>query len=90
VADGTAVRSPEIVMSSILGAPFMIRLLAMLDGAARRRDHLRVVASVSVSAVLPGLALGWNAGLAGPGVLIVATQMPQLTSSFERPTPLAC
>jgi len=49
VADGTAARSPEIVVSSILGAPFMIRLLGMLDGAARRRGLLRAVASASRS-----------------------------------------
>lgn len=78
VSYGTAVHSPEIVTSSIVGAPFMIWLLAMLDGARRRRDLLRVAASVSVSAVLPALLLGWNAGILGLGVLIVATRMPQL------------
>jgi uncharacterized protein with PQ loop repeat len=78
LAYGTAVHSPEIVTSSIVGAPFMIWLLVLLDATQRREGIARAAGSVTAVAVLPGLAFGWNAGLLGLGLLIVATRMPQL------------
>ena len=77
-AYGLAVRSPEIVTSTVVAAPFLCWLLALLGPAARRRALVPAVAPVLGVAFLPALAFGWSAGVLGLGVLIVATRLPQL------------
>jgi len=75
---GLAVGSAEVVVGSLVGAPFLVWLLCMLDAAERRRGLAGAAAAIAVTTWLPAALLGWNAGLLGIGVLIVATRMPQL------------
>jgi uncharacterized protein with PQ loop repeat len=78
LAYGLAIGSAEILAASIAGLPFFVWLLAMLSPSDRWRGLGR--ASIAVVAVtwLPALVLGWDAGLLGIGILVVATRMPQL------------
>ncbi|HEY8081101.1 MAG TPA: hypothetical protein VIE15_03345 [Acidimicrobiales bacterium] len=75
---GLAASSLEVIVANVVGAPFLIALLARLDGDARRRGLAQGLAAVTVTTWLPMALFGWNAGLVGVGVLIVATRLPQL------------
>jgi uncharacterized protein with PQ loop repeat len=78
LAYGVATSSIEIVAASLAGVPFLVWLLCMLDWAERRRGLGRAAVAVAVTTWLPAALLGWNAGLLGIGVLVVATRLPQL------------
>jgi len=78
LAYGLAVRSPEIVTASIIGVPFLLGLLWMLDPATRWRGLGRAAVAVVATTWVPTALLGWNAGLLGIGVLVVATRALQL------------
>ncbi len=75
---GAAVGSTVVVVSALLGLPFLVVLLARLHPAARLRGLARGLVATIVLAWLPAALLGWDAGLLGLGALIVATRMPQL------------
>jgi uncharacterized protein with PQ loop repeat len=79
LAYGVASHSDQIVAASVIGAPFLIGLLARLDQAARRRGIAHAALAVAATTWLPAALFGWNAGLLGVGVLVVATRAPQLT-----------
>jgi uncharacterized protein with PQ loop repeat len=79
LAYGIASRSPEIVVASLVGLPFLVDLLARLTVADRRQGLARGAAAVVVAAWLPTALLGWDGGLLGIGVLVVATRAPQFT-----------
>jgi uncharacterized protein with PQ loop repeat len=79
LAYGVATGSIEIVAASLAGVPFLVWLLWMLDRAERWQGLGRAAVAVAVTTWLPAALLGWNAGLLGIGVLVVATRMPQLT-----------
>jgi uncharacterized protein with PQ loop repeat len=78
LAYGVAVRSPEIVVASLAGAPFNVALLARLARRDRRRGLWHATCAVAGVTVLPAVLFGWDAGLLGIGVLVVATRAPQL------------
>jgi uncharacterized protein with PQ loop repeat len=78
LAYGVATRSNEVVAASLSGVPFFVWLLCMLDPTVRRRGLGRAAVAVAVTTWLPAALLGWDAGLLGIGVLVVATRMPQL------------
>jgi len=75
---GLSVESPEVVVGTILGLPFLLRLLWMLDATERRRGLVKGATAMFVMAWLPAALFGWNVGLLGLGALIIATRMPQL------------
>jgi uncharacterized protein with PQ loop repeat len=77
-AYGLAIGSVEILVASVAGLPFFAWLLAMLEPRDRWLGLVRAAAAVGVVTWLPSALLGWNAGLLGIGVLVVATRMPQL------------
>lgn len=78
LAYGVAVRSPEIIVSVAVAAPFLCWLLALLAADERWAGTARATGAVAIAAALPAALFGWNAGLFGIGALIVATRAPQL------------
>lgn len=78
LAYGLASHSREIVAGSLVGAPFFIGLLWMLDRGERWRGLGRAAIAVATTTWLPAALFGWNAGLLGIGTLVVATRAPQL------------
>jgi uncharacterized protein with PQ loop repeat len=78
LAYGVACGAVEIVAASLAGLPFVVALLGHLEPRARRRGAVRAAAAVIVTVWVPTAWLGWDAGLLGIGVLVVATRAPQL------------
>lgn len=78
LAYGISAGSPEVVAGTLLGLPPLVWLLSMLEGPERRRGLLRGAGAIFAAAWVPAALFGWNVGLLGLGVLMVATRMPQL------------
>jgi uncharacterized protein with PQ loop repeat len=78
LAYGVAVDAPPIVVASLAGAPFNVALLRRLAAPERRRGLSRAGVAVAATTVAPAALFGWNAGLLGIGLLVVATRAPQL------------
>lgn len=78
LAYGLVVRSPEIIASVLVAAPFLCWLLWLLDPQERTRGLVPAILIVLACAFGPAALFGWSAGVLGLGVVIVGTRMPQL------------
>jgi uncharacterized protein with PQ loop repeat len=75
---GLAAHSAQVIVGTAAGVPLMVWLLAMVEPTDLRRGLARGTAAIVATTWIPALLFGWDAGLLGIGVLMVATRFPQL------------